>query len=118
VSTEALVGPYEIKQGATWVVEFQYVDQDGAAIDLTGYTARMQGRTDYEASSTIFSLTSPSGGLVIDGPMGLVTATLTAVQTAAMTKGAFVYDVEIVSAGGVVTRLAEGHGVISREVTR
>lgn len=118
MSRVPLTGDLEIKQGATWVMEFYYVDSTGTAINLTGYTARLQIRSDYEATSTLASLTSPSGGLVITGASGLVTATISAADTAALPAGQFVYDLEIISSGGVVTRMAEGPGVISREVTR
>ena len=113
-----LVGDLEIKQGATYQLDLYYVTSAGTAIDLSGYTARMTLRTDYEATSSLLALTSPSGGLVITGASGLVTVTITATQTAALAAGYFVYDLEIVSAGGVVTRMAEGVGAISREVTR
>ena len=34
-----------VVRGATWEDEFTYTDENGAAIDLTGYEARMQVRT-------------------------------------------------------------------------
>lgn len=34
-----------VVRGSTWEDEFTYVDDDGVAIDLTGYEARMQVRT-------------------------------------------------------------------------
>lgn len=44
-----------VQRGATWEDEFTYTDDDGQAIDLTGYEARMQVRTlatRYGTSST------------------------------------------------------------------
>lgn len=35
-----------IVRGSTWEDEFTYTDENGAAVDLTGYEARMQVRTD------------------------------------------------------------------------
>jgi hypothetical protein len=113
-----LQGELEIKQGATYQLGLYYVTSAGAAIDITGYSARMTLRSDYEATTSLLDLTSPSAGLVITGASGLVTVTITSTQTAALTAGPFVWDIEIVSAGGVVTRMAGGVGVISREVTR
>jgi hypothetical protein len=114
-----LVGDLEVKQGATYQLDLYYVTSAGTAIDLSGYTARMTLRADFEATTALLSLTSsPAAGLVVTGASGLVTVTITNTQTAALTAGPFVYDLEIVSAGGVVTRMAEGVGVISREVTR
>ena len=114
-----LQGELEIKQGATYQLGLYYVTNAGAAIDISGYSARMTLRSDYEATTSLLDLTStPAAGLVITGASGLVTVTITSTQTAALAAGPFVWDIEIVSAGGVVTRMAGGVGVISREVTR
>jgi hypothetical protein len=88
------------------------------AVDLTGYTARMQIRASVAATNTLLELTTENGGIVLDPTTGKVTLTATAVQTAAMTFTSGVYDLELVDATGAVTRLAEGSVAVSREVTR
>ena len=42
---------------------------------------------------------------------------LTAAQTAAITAGSYVYDLEIVT-GAVVTRIIQGRANVTREITR
>jgi hypothetical protein len=105
----------KIEQGATCTVSVTVT-----ALNLTGYTARMQGRTSHAASTTVFSLTSPSGGLSISpGTNSIITITIPASSTAAMAAPSFgVYDLEIESGSGVVTRLIEGEYQITPEVTR
>ena len=97
-------------QTLTWKI-------DGTAVNLTGYTARMQARKDVASSETIFSLTQ-SAGLTLGGAAGTIIITLTATQTAALIAGNYVYDLELVSSAGVVTRLVQGTLAVSAEVTR
>lgn len=108
-----------IEQGATWSQSFQYKDSSGVAIPLTGYTARMQCRATKESASTVINLTTENGGITITPATGTVVCTLSATATAALTAGELgLYDLEIVSTGGVVTRLIEGRITVSREITR
>lgn len=111
-------GRYDItiEQGATWSRTVRYETDAGAAIDLTGYTARMQVRTDYAATSTLASITSASG-ISITAATGTLTLTLTAAQTEAMPAGRHVYDLELVT-GATVVRLLEGRATVTPEVTR
>jgi hypothetical protein len=107
-----------IEQGATFTRTITWKDSAGAAINLTGYTARMQIRERVESSTALVSLTS-SSGITLGGAAGTVVITITATQTDAlpnMKKG--VYDLELVSAGGIVTRLLQGEVVVSPQVTR
>ena len=108
----------EIKQGETLSLVATWRDSANALVNLTGYTARAQGRATYDASSTLFSLTS-SSGITLGGAAGTITITLSATATAALSapqQG--VWDLELVSGSGVVTRLLEGDLRILPEATR
>lgn len=108
----------EIKQGATYQLTVTWKDSAGTAINLTGYTARMQVRETYSSSSTIVSLTS-SSGITLGGSAGTIAILISATTTAALTAPfSGVYDLEVVDASGVVTRLLEGAATVSPEVTR
>ncbi len=110
-----------IDQGATRTLNVQWTQRVSGvdtAVNLTGYTARMMLRTSYTAGSPTLSLTSPSGGLVIAAATGTVAVTMTATQTAALTAGDYVYDLEVVSAGGEVTRILDGIARVTPEATK
>ena len=107
-----------IDQGATYTLALSYKDSAGTAINLSGYTAAMQLRLQYDSPTTVLSLSSPSSGIVITGASGLITVTITAVQTAALDDNTFLYDLEITSPTSVKTRLIQGVAVVSAEVTR
>ena len=90
---------------------------DDVAVNLTGYTARMQIRKHTTSASAAVSLTS-SSGLTLGGAAGTVQIVISATATAALDPGRYVYDLELVSSGGVVTRVLEGSIVFTAEVTR
>lgn len=107
-----------INQGATFELTITWKDSAGTAINLTGYTARMQVRETYSSSSTIVSLTNGSG-ITLGGAAGTIAILISATTTAALTAPfSGVYDLELVSAGGVVTRLLQGAATVTPEVTR
>lgn len=86
--------------------------------NLTGYTARLQIRPAVNSATVLFEMTSANGDIVLGGTEGSATLTLTATQTSALTFSSGVYQLELVSAGAVVKRLAGGVVTLSKEVTR
>ena len=104
-------------QGATFSRVITWLDSTGVPVNLTSYTARMQVRATVDAASTIFSLTSPSN-ITLGGSAGTITIVISAATTAAATAGDYVYDLELVSSSGIVTRLIQGCFVLDAEVTR
>ena len=107
-----------IDQGADWYINFSYKDSAGVAINLTGYTAALQLRSEPSDATAVLSLSSPSSGIAITGATGLIAVHATAVQTAAIQEGIYYYDLEITSGAGIVTRLIQGQIVVSPQVTR
>jgi len=107
-----------IEQGATWSQTLVWKTGDPAvAVNLGGYTARLQLRPVVTSRTVVLSLTS-SSGIAITPATGTFTLSATAAQTAAIPAGRYVYDLEAVSGGGVVTRICEGTITVSAEVTR
>ncbi len=114
-----MAGSHDIvcDQGATFTRVFTWEDSTANPIDLTLYTARMQVRATVGSASTLLSLTTENGGISLGGIAGTITVTATATQTAAITAGCYVYDLEMVT-GAVVTRLVQGSFTVDAEVTR
>jgi len=107
---------FTIEQGATFNLLMTW-KIDNVAVNLTGYTARLQARIDVDETETILSLTT-GAGITLGGAAGTITLNQTATQTALLPKGEYVYDLELQSSGGIVTRLLQGELNISAEVTR
>lgn len=108
--------PIFIKQGATFQITITW-EVGGALVDITGYTARLQARTSIAVTTTFISLTD-GAGLTLGGVAGTIIVDLTAAETAAITETIGVYDLELESPGGTVTRLLQGSVTINQEVTR
>ena len=111
-------GVYHMKleQGSTFGLTITYKDSNGTAINLTGYSARMQMRRTYEDSALI-ELTTDNGRITLGGSAGTVTLTIAAGDTAALPSVEGVYDLELVS-GDIVDKLLAGTFTVAREVTR
>jgi hypothetical protein len=108
----------QIAQGATWSQVLNWKTGSPAAfVNTTGFSARMQLRTSYSAASASLELTTANGRISLTNA-GVITLSLTATETAALAAGRYVYDLEMVSSGGQVTRLLEGVVTVSPEVTR
>jgi hypothetical protein len=86
------------------------------ALDLTGYSARLQVRESYSASSAVLSLTTGTG-ITLGGTAGTIDLLVASTATADLTPGQYVYDLELVN-GTTVDRWLQGEFVVSAEVTR
>lgn len=100
-----------IDQGSDFHTEINITDEDDNPIDLSGYTGVSQLRKHYTSStSTPFVV-----HVDIYGNIQLV---MSASTTANLVAGRYVYDVELVSSGNVVTRVVEGIVTVTPQVTK
>ena len=114
-------GVYDItiEQGADFSLPLTWKDGSGAPINVSGYSARMQVRENYDSDDYILFLTSDAGGgITLGGALGTVGVAISAADTALLAQVDAVYDLELESPSGQVTRLTQGRVFISREVTR
>jgi len=105
-------------QGATFSRVMTWQDSAATPTDLTGYTARMQVRATADSSTVLLSLTTENSRITLGGTAGTITLLVSATDTAAVVAGEYVYDLEIVSGAGTVTRLLQGCFTVDAEVTR
>lgn len=107
-----------IEQGATFLKSLLWKTSDDDPIDLTDYTARMQIREKLKDENPVIELTTENNRIILGGEEGTITLTISADDTSDLTIKKGVYDLELVSGGGVVTRLLEGAITVAPEVTR
>lgn len=120
-----IAGTYNIicEQGTTFtrILDIERPDPDDSTqyipYNLTGHTARMQVRRTIESTTPMLTLTTENGGISISGTIGRITINASATQTAALTSSG-VYDIEIISSSGAVSRVVQGNFNLSLEVTR
>ena len=102
-----------VDQGATYSTTLIITDENGGVFDLTGYTGAAQLRKHYTSSNATSFSTS------LDSANGSITLELSAQQTANLSSGRYVYDVEIYNASANVTaRIVEGIITVTPNVTR
>ena len=110
-----MVGDWKIEQGATWGWSAKWT-VDGTDVDLSAYTARMSLKARPGANAEI-TLTTENGRIILNEVAGRVRLVLTAAETAALRPGNYLYDIELISSGGIVTRWIEGVVEVYREIT-
>lgn len=119
-----------IEQGTTVQFGIQYLDSNSSPIDLTGYDARMQIRSNYaDQTNTLYATLSASidsdgtglnlHGIYGDQPLtsGSIGVYISAAKTTSMSFDEAYYDLELYS-GSYVTRILEGIVTLREEVTR
>jgi len=102
-----------VDQGSDFSSTITVEDVNGNVTNLSGYTARGQVRRTYN-SVTSFSLTAT----IASAGAGQIGISMDATTTGSMKPGRYVYDVEMISSGGVVTRVVEGQIEVMPRVTR
>ena len=109
---------FTVEQGATfkWYITINDPNAPTTPLNLTGYTVRSQARLKYESTSASFTFVCTIQDQVTN--TGKVLLYLTDETTAAITKGRYVYDVELESSGGEVARIYQGSITVSPEATR
>lgn len=107
-----------IEQGATFQHTLTLKDSNDAVIDLSGYSAEMDLRKNQDDSSEVITLTVDNSRISLGGDAGTITLTITATDTAALSVGDGVYDLEITDSNGKVDRILEGTYSIRGNVSR
>jgi hypothetical protein len=108
---------FEVDQNATFSFIVEYKDNNGLPIDLTGSTAKMQVRDSKGGDKLAFTLTSPSGGIVITPLLGKLTIKMTPTQTSKLFYPKSSYDVMLTDSNSNKIKIVEGFLTLSRSVT-
>jgi hypothetical protein len=116
----SVAGTYNIiaDQGATFQRVLTWKDSANRPVALTGYTARMQIRETIESSTVVVSLTTENDRITLGASDGTVTLLIPAATMTELIAKKYVYDLELISPSGIVTRLVMGDFTVRREVTR
>jgi hypothetical protein len=108
---------FEVDQNTTFSFIVEYRDANDNPINLTGATAKLQARNTKGGSQLAFTLTSPSGGITIDGSLGKITCKMTPTQTNKLFYPKSSYDLIVVDSNANRIKLIEGFLTLSRSVT-
>lgn len=110
----------KVEKGATYRLKLTWQDSNEVPVNLTGYTARMQVRKTVNSVDKLLDFTTENGAITLGGVLGTIEIVGSATNTSAIPDNikSGVYDIEIQSSSGFVTRLLEGDVDIRPEVTR
>jgi hypothetical protein len=110
-----------IEKGATFDSTLTWkIGDPSLAKDLTGYTARMQIRSNIDDTTILHEMTTEDGGVILGGVLGTIDLYISDTDTSAFTWAEAVYDLELIDAGntGFVRRFVYGDVETTDEVTR
>ena len=106
----------EMYVGDNWQRTIVITDPADIPVDLTGYSARWQVRTDPAATTAVLAISTAGGEIVVNGTT--LTASVTGAVTALLATGAYYHDLELTTPGGVVTTYLAGILAIKQDVSR
>lgn len=103
-----------VPQATTFNFQF-VIKEDNTPWDLTNYTATMTVRPFLGSTTTTLLATTANGKIVLDGPNGRATVTLSATDTNIKAES-YVYDF-VFDSGSLVTRALEGQFIVTAGAT-
>lgn len=102
-------------QGANLNQSLTWRNPDGTPINLTGYTAEMRVARN-KGGTLVLNPTTENGQIEITALSGLILINVDAADTLDVESGIYVYEVDLTSSNGTVTRLLEGQFVVDGRV--
>ena len=106
-----------VDQGATLNRALFVKNSAKRAIDLEGYTGRMHIRDYTDSSVVVQTLTSDNNEILISPFDGRIDIFLSPTKTADLLAKNYVYDLELESEGGEVTKILSGKLTVRSEIT-
>lgn len=108
----AMTAYLDIDQGSDFVTEMTLENDNGTAMNLSGFTAYSQFRKSYNSTTGYSFVTT------IPTPLtGKLTLSLSGIASSAIKPGRYLYDVEIANSASK-TRVVEGVITINPEITK
>lgn len=104
----------DIDQGSDFSVEFELENDNSTPMNLLGYQVYSQFRKSYNSVSGY----SFDASIVSPASLGKIRLTLPGVTSSQIKPGRYLYDVEILSANNIKTRVVEGIITINPEITK
>ena len=107
-------------QGSTFSRTILWKDPAKKAINLNGYTARMQIRPSIDSDTVTLELTTENGGIILEDATGTITLYISDETMITIPEHKYVYDLELISSDTdvYIYKLLYGNFAVRPEVTR
>ena len=109
---------FNIEQGTDSSVLFVLKSLDGELLDLHGFDCRMQVRRTKSGHALFDSLSVKNGRISIDVENATIEVKFPSEVTSKLPATTLVYDIELISGSGYVSRILSGSVFVTAEVTR
>lgn len=106
--------PWVVDKGATLSQVFTMKNPDGTLMNLTGYTAKSQVRTN-PGAALVLEMSTSNGRITLGGALGTITVLVPA-ATMSFDADLYQYDLELTSGTGT-TRVIQGSFEVRDEIT-
>ena len=103
----------DVDQGSDFTTEMTLQNNNGTAMDLTGFSVYSQFRKNYNSTIAYQFTTAMTNAL-----QGIITLSLLGTASSNIKPGRYLYDVEIVDITTRKTRVVEGIVTINAEITK
>lgn len=107
---------FQLYQRTTVDLLLTWKDSAGDPIDLTGWSAAMQVRTE-PRGTVLADLSSGNGKITLGGAVGTIRLLVAATETAGWTWSRGRYDLLLTNPAGQRTRLLQGMATLSEGIT-
>ena len=101
-----------MEQGATFTRQLT-VKENNSAMNLSGYSVASLMRSTHDSSTVAGTFTCT----ISNAAGGIISMSMTPAVRGAIEEGMYLYDMEITSGSGTVTRLIQGEVTVTPEVT-
>ena len=102
-----------IEQGTDFSASFTIKNNNGAPVNLLGFSAAAKLKTSYYTTSS----PTPFNVTFVDRSKGIILLSLTDTVTTSLKHRRYVYDIVLTSPSGVKTRFIEGIATVTPGVT-
>ena len=106
---------FTLEQGTTFIRALS-LQENGTAMNLTGYSVASQMRSTHDSSAVVGTFTCS----VANASGGTISMLMSSSTSGNIEEGIYVYDVEITNTGGTgsIKRILQGKVTVTPEVTR
>lgn len=114
---EPVIRNFTVPQGVSYPIRMRWMAA-GVPVDLTGAVVRAQLRKSFADALPAISCTLDNGTAFIDAVTGYFGFDLTSAATSAIPATKYLFDIEVETSAGDVTRAMQGTITLTPKVTK
>lgn len=109
---------FSIEQGTDLIIPIVLKDSEKQTLNLEGYSVQMQLRPSLQSQTALDTLSTENERIELSPTEGKITLNFPHEVTAEYPSGTYLYDIELVSSIGIISRFLKGTITVIPEITR